>query len=125
MAKDTEKTTQPESDGGASKETPAGQTQPAVRQPNVDASHMTKSYANFCQVHPGPEELAIDFGFSPSNIMSPQPQQSDVLIDHRIIVNYYMAKRLLGLLQASVQRYESLFGVLETNIQKRVQPRGQ
>lgn len=98
----------------------AAQPTPQPAPPNIDASSMTKSYANFCQVHPGPEELAIDFGFSPSNILTPQTN-AEIKVDHRVIVNYFMAKRLAGLLQGSIQRYEALFGVLETNIQKRVQ----
>ncbi len=111
------------SDGNGENESAANQAaqptpQPAL--PNIDAAGMTKSYANFCQVHPGPEELAIDFGFSPSNILAPQTN-AEIKVDHRVIVNYYMAKRLAGLLQGSIQRYEALFGVLETNIQKRVQ----
>ena len=34
----------------------------------------------------------------------------------------FTAKRLLAALQMSVQRHEAAFGVLETDIQKRVQP---
>ena len=39
-----------------------------------------------------------------------------------IIVNYYTAKRMLAALQMSVQRHEAAFGVLETDVQKRVKP---
>ncbi|MCH7729530.1 MAG: DUF3467 domain-containing protein [Planctomycetes bacterium] len=104
----------------AENEAAADQAARPPLEPTIDALGMTKSYANFCQVHPGPEELAIDFGFSPSNILAPQAK-AEIKVDHRIIVNYFMAKRLVGLLQGSIQRYEALFGVLETNIQKRVQ----
>jgi len=37
-------------------------------------------------------------------------------------MNYYTAKRLLGALTMAVQRHEHAFGILETNIQKRVTP---
>jgi len=37
-------------------------------------------------------------------------------------MNYYTAKRLLHALSLSVQRHEAVFGVLETDIQKRVKP---
>ena len=45
-----------------------------------------------------------------------------LVITQRIVVNYYTAKRLLAALQMSVQRHEAAFGVLETDVQKRVQP---
>ena len=34
--------------------------------------------------------------------------------------NYYTAKRMLHALQLTVQRHEATFGVLETDVQKRV-----
>ncbi len=93
----------------------AAQQQPTMQ---VDESKMVKAYANFCRVTPGFEELIIDFGLSPQPIGAPQP--ASISIDQRIIVNYYMAKRLLAALAGSVQRYEQIFGVMETDIQKRV-----
>ena len=38
----------------------------------------------------------------------------------RIVTNYYTAKRMLQALHMSVQRHEQAFGVLETDVQKRV-----
>ena len=35
-------------------------------------------------------------------------------------MNHYTAKRLLSALGMAVQRYESAFGVLETDVRKRV-----
>lgn len=127
MAKAPAKTDDAENttDGNGSKpEAAAQKPQQETRQLTVDESKLIKSYANFCRVTPGFEELIIDFGLSPQPIGAQQPQQN-VVLDQRIIVNYFMGKRLLGLLQGAVQRYESIFGVLETDIQKRVQPRGQ
>ena len=43
-------------------------------------------------------------------------------ISERIVLNYFTAKRMLAALQVSVQRHEAAFGVLETNVQKRVLP---
>jgi hypothetical protein len=40
----------------------------------------------------------------------------------RIVTNYYTAKRLLYALQMSIQRHEATFGMLEIDVQKRVQP---
>ena len=100
----------------------SGQSKPQAQQPRqlqVDDSRMVKSYPNFCRVTPGFEELIIDFGLSPQPIGAPEPSQS-IVVEQRLIVNYFMAKRLLNALAASIQRYEQIFGVLETDIQKRV-----
>ena len=43
-------------------------------------------------------------------------------IAQRIIVNFFTAKRLLMALHMAVQRHEAAFGVLETDVQKRVVP---
>ena len=43
-------------------------------------------------------------------------------INQRLVINYYTAKRLLAALSMSVQRHEAAFGVLETDVQKRVLP---
>ena len=43
-------------------------------------------------------------------------------INMRVVINFYTAKRMLHALQLAVQRHEQAFGVLETDIQKRVRP---
>jgi hypothetical protein len=43
-----------------------------------------------------------------------------IKVTQRIILNFYTAKRLLAALSMSVQRHESVFGVLETDINKRL-----
>jgi hypothetical protein len=43
-----------------------------------------------------------------------------IKVTQRIIVNFFTAKRLLAALSMSVQRHESVFGVLETDINKRL-----
>ncbi len=37
-------------------------------------------------------------------------------------MNYYTAKRMMTALSMSLQRHEAAFGVLETDVQKRVMP---
>ena len=74
-------------------------------------------YANFCRVTGTPEELILDFG------LNAQPfgvQHEPVEVKQRIVTNYYTAKRMLQALHLSVQRHEQAFGVLETDVQKRV-----
>ena len=105
----------------------AAETQAAPPQPQpqqmmqveVDDTHVTASYANFCRVTGSPEELIIDFGLNPQPVGIPK---NPIGVTQRVIVNYYTAKRLLHALSLSVQRHEAVFGVLETDIQKRVKP---
>src|SRR6187431_2456153 len=88
-------------------------------QVEVDDAHISASYANFCRVTGSPEELIIDFGLNPQPVGMPK---NPIGVSQRVIVNYYTAKRLLHALSLSVQRHEAVFGVLETDIQKRVKP---
>jgi hypothetical protein len=90
-----------------------------MMQVEVDDTHVTASYANFCRVTGSPEELIIDFGLNPQPVGMPK---NPIAVTQRCIVNYYTAKRLLHALSLSVQRHEAVFGVLETDIQKRVKP---
>ena len=51
----------------------------------------------------------------------PERTNEPIEIAERIVMNYYTAKRMLAALQMSVQRHEGAFGVLEINVQKRLQ----
>ena len=86
----------------------------------ADDSQVIAAYANFCRVMTRPEELIVDFGLDTQ--AGPTPTHP-IKLTQRVVMNYYTAKRLLGLLQMTVQRHEATFGVLETNIQKRVTQR--
>ena len=97
-----------------------GQPQQPAQFP-VDTSNLSTVYANFCRVTGTPEELVLDFGLNTQ--MSPTPTEPIQLM-HRLVVNFFTAKRLLHALSLSVQRHEAVFGVLETDIQKRVKPMG-
>ena len=74
-------------------------------------------YANFCRVTGSPEELIVDFGLNPQPVGIPK---DPIHVKQRILMNFFTAKRLLAALQMSVQRHEQVFGVLETDIQKRL-----
>ena len=65
-----------------------------------------------------PEELLIDFGLNPQpmGITTTQP----VMLPQRIVVGWHTVKRLLHVLQLTVGRHEAAFGVLETDVQKRI-----
>lgn len=104
-------------------------TQPAAALPSapppappvrLDDSHAQACYANFCRVTGTPEEVILDLALNPS----PFDGATQTLpVGQRIVLNYFTAKRLLTALQMTVQRHEQAFGVLETDISKRV--RGQ
>ena len=100
----------------------AEQAQTQAQQPvqvQVEDDNAVATYANFCRVTGSPEELIVDFGLNPQPIGVPK---DPIQVKQRIIVNFYTAKRLLAALQMSVARHESVFGVLETDINKRVRP---
>jgi uncharacterized protein DUF3467 len=92
---------------------------PATSQIKVDDSKANACYTNFCRVTGTPEELIIDFG------LNSQPVghvTEPIMITQRIVTNFYTGKRLLSALGMSIQRHEAAFGVLETDIQKRITP---
>ena len=119
MAKD-EKT--PEEPKAAETPAPApAAAAPAPERPALkfDDSKVVASYANFCRVTGTPEELIVDFGLNNQPMGVPT---EPIPIAQRVILNFFTAKRLLGALSMSIQRHEAAFGVLETDVQKRVQP---
>lgn len=83
----------------------------------VDDSSVLASYANFCRVSSTPEELVLDLGLNPSPYA---PGEVKVKVSQRLIMNHYTAKRLLSALSMALQRHEQAFGVLETDVRKRV-----
>jgi len=101
----------------------AQQPQAQAIQLQVEDKEAICAYANFCRVTGSPEELIVDFGLNPQPMMT--QQKDPIHIKQRIVVNFYTAKRLLHALQLSVQRHEQVFGVLETDVRKRVNPQGQ
>ena len=83
----------------------------------VDDSVAHAGYANFCKVASTPEELILDLGLNPSPFVA---GKTKVSVSQRIIMNHFTAKRLLHALAAALQRHEQTFGVLETDVRKRV-----
>ena len=96
---------------------PAATEQVAQTKLNVDDSNVIACYANFCRVSSTPEEMILDLG------LNPQPMgvgEITISVSQRIIMNHYTAKRLLSALSMALQRHEQAFGVLETDVRKRV-----
>ncbi|WP_425400944.1 DUF3467 domain-containing protein [Aeoliella sp.] len=101
-----------------------GQAQQAQQRARVEVSDKNAicTYANFCRVTGTPEELILDFGLNSQPYGVPT---EPVEVKQRIVTNYYTAKRMLQALHLSVQRHEQAFGVLETDVQKRVVTKAQ
>jgi hypothetical protein len=98
---------------------PAQAQQQQRMQLEIDDSKVLALYANFCRVTGTPEELIIDFGLNPQPVGVPT---HPIPVTQRIITNFYTAKRMLRALELTIQRHEATFGVLETDVQKRVRP---
>ena len=94
-----------------------------VQIPTVEAEGLNATYANFVRVSPSPEELVLDFGLN-ANLPGGGPVVA-IKISDRIVLNYFTAKRLWGGLGLALQRHEQTFGVLETDVNKRVLPPSQ
>ena len=92
---------------------------PQQVQIQVDDSRALTAYANFFRAAGMPEELILDFGLNTQPVGVPD---RPITVSLRIILNYYTAKRLLHALHLAIQRYEATFGVLETDVQKRLKP---
>jgi hypothetical protein len=90
----------------------------------VDTGDLTSIYANFFRVTGTPEELVLDFGLNTTQVTQSGAPEA-VKLTHRLVMSFYTAKRLLSALQWAVNRYETNFGVLETDFQRRMrsQPR--
>jgi len=95
------------------------ETSPAPTAPHfpTDYSALSTVYTNFCRVSVTPEELVLDFGLNTQ--ISPNPTEP-IKLSHRVVMNFYTAKRLMNALIGVVQQYEGNYGALELDFQKRV-----
>lgn len=107
--------------GGNDEKNPAASDapapQPARTTISIDDSNVQAGYANFCRVSSTPEELILDLGLNPNPYAQGEVR---VPLSQRIIMNHYTAKRLLSALSMTIQRHEQTFGVLETDVGRRV-----
>ncbi|HUG89572.1 MAG TPA: DUF3467 domain-containing protein [Planctomycetaceae bacterium] len=123
MAKDTEtqaageQSSKGESAGGAPQAAAQPGQQAQQAQITIDDNAAQALYANFCRVSSTPEELVLDLGLNPQPYAT-GPQT--IRVSQRVILNHFTAKRLLSALSMALQRHEQAFGVLETDIRKRV-----
>lgn len=98
-------------------EPPSEPTDEATVQIQFDDSKVASTYVNFCRVTGTPEEVIVDFGLNPQPVGMPT---TPIVVSDRIVTNFYTAKRLLYALQATIERHEQTFGVIEIDVEKRV-----
>jgi len=99
----------------------ADAAQPQPVQIPVDSDSMISTYANFFRVTGTPEEMVLDFGLNTQQVTAAGTPEA-VKLTQRLTMSFYTSKRLLNALQWAVSRYESNFGILETDFQKRMRP---
>lgn len=104
----------------------AGQPPGGAIQIPVDASKMQSVYANFFRLSlsSSMEEVLIDIGLH-TGIMQSQNVAEPLQFTHRLVLNPFVAKRLMDSLRQIIMRHEQLFGVLEVDAQKRLRQRPQ
>jgi hypothetical protein len=108
--------------------TPAGQQQQPAQGAQVamqvDLSKLQTVYCNFFRLSlgGGQEEVLMDVGLHSGIVMSSgaAPVMEPIQMTHRMVMNPYVAKRLLESLKYIVSRYEQAFGVLEVDPMKRL-----
>ena len=84
----------------------------------LDESRLSPCYANFCSVRRTIEEVILDFGLT-TEFMG--PSKHPVVLEQRVVMSYFTAKRLMEALRVSLQQHESVFGSVELDARKRAQ----
>ena len=85
----------------------------------IDESKVDSQYANFFRVTNTGEELIVDFGLNAATVES---QHIPVVLGQRVVLNHFTAKRLFQALGLTLERHEKTFGIVETNVQRRLLP---
>ncbi len=117
MTRLLEETIVSDSENGPEKEPARGPEAQQTQEVIVTDAEANAGYANFCRVSSTPEELILDLGLNPTPYAT---GKVEVKVTQRIILNHYTAKRLWSALSMALQRHEQAFGVLETDVRKRV-----
>lgn len=97
-------------------EAPAAQ----ITQFPTDSSQLTTVYTNFTRVTIAPEELVLDFGLNTT--MAPNPNEP-IRLTHRVVMNFFSAKRLMAAMVGVVNQLEKAYGPIEENFQKQARGR--
>jgi len=97
--------------------TPGAEAPAAQPQFATDASRISTVYTNFCRVSVTPEELILDFGLNTQ--LTPTPTAESIQLSHRVVMNFYTAKRVMNALLGVVSQHENSYGVLELDFNRR------
>jgi hypothetical protein len=84
----------------------------------LDDTNADTVYANFARVSTTSEEVIIDFALNPNPF---RQGRQDLKVTQRLVLNFYTAKRLAGVLAVTLQRLEQMFGPIEPDLRRRVQ----
>ena len=99
----------------------AGQQEIRLR---IDERNITTTYANAFRTDATAEEVMLYFGLNLINPVAAQQGHPEFTFQstQRVIMNYYMAKRLALTLGQLIRRHEEQFGELELDVAKRRKP---
>ena len=102
-------------------ETPLPTQQPAQISIPIDVSKLAPVYCNFFRLSlsSSTEEVLMDVGLH-TGIMPTPTQVEPIHLTHRVVLNPYVAKRLMESLRQIITRHEQAFGVLELDPQRRL-----
>ncbi len=76
-----------------------------------DESKMFETYANVATVLATQEEFSLLFGVQKG--LRPDPRGMNVQLASRVMINPFLAKRLLGVLTRTIEEYERRFGAIK------------
>ena len=76
-----------------------------------DASNITTSYANVCNVNSTQEEMVFFMGVN--DIWDAELGELTIKLENRVVMSPFAAKRLLLILNSVIEGYENSFGELK------------
>jgi hypothetical protein len=87
----------------------------------IDVSKMESVYCNFFRLSlsSSTEEVLMDIGLH-TGILASANSVEPIHMTHRVVLNPFVAKRLLQSLQQIVARHEQAFGAMELDPQRRL-----
>ncbi len=100
--------------------------QPMQIQIPIDVSKLQTVYCNFFRLSlsSSTEEVLMDVGLH-TGIMPAPNSVEPIHLSHRIVLNPFVAKRLMESLRQIIARHEQAFGALELDPQRRLRSRPQ
>jgi hypothetical protein len=89
---------------------------PGASKPGQEPPPLT--YTNFVRVSLTPEEVILDLGLNTQMKSDP----AEPVFSNRVVMIYYTVKRFSNALQNVVQQYESSYGPIQLDFEKRILP---